>query len=170
MQRIEFLNHPVSDQPSAPLRWGFRIDGTDLRVLVADATRDLWRQEHKKKTEAERERFLLTQHSGLDVSGIGDPVRHFLGDPAPEFADPATGATPLLGCVCGDWGCWPLLAVVTATPSTVTWASFRQPHRQKWGELRLGPYVFARPAYEAALAHPVRLAEDPLGPNPDALP
>jgi hypothetical protein len=27
----------------------------------------------------------------------------------------------------------------------------------------MGPYVFPRPAYEAALAAPARLAEDPLG-------
>ncbi|GAB1339722.1 hypothetical protein ACE1SV_63120 [Streptomyces sp. E-15] len=27
------------------LQWGFRIDGTDLRVHAAEATRDLWRAE-----------------------------------------------------------------------------------------------------------------------------
>lgn len=30
------------------------------------------------------------------------------------------------------------------------------------GELPMGPYVFARPAYEAALAKPVVLSADPL--------
>jgi hypothetical protein len=118
-QRIELLTHPVGDQPSAPFQWGFRIDGTDLRVLVADATRDLWRQEHEEETEAEQERFLLTQHDGLHASEIGDPPHHFLGDPAPEFACPATGATPLLGCVCGVRSCRPLAALITATPATV---------------------------------------------------
>ncbi|MFI1358441.1 hypothetical protein ACH4TV_33470 [Streptomyces sp. NPDC020898] len=170
MHRIEFVNYPVSDPPSAHLQWGFRIDGTDLRVHVADATRDLWRQEHEEEDEAEQERFLLTQHAGPSVSEIEDPVRHFLGDPAPEYADPATGATPLLGCGCGLWGCWPLPAVISTTPATVTWSSFRQPCRMEWGELPLGPYVFARPAYEDALAEPARLAEDPLGPHPDETP
>lgn len=54
------------------------------------------------------------------------------------------------------------MAVITATATAVTWSSFRQPFRKQWGELSLGPYVFARSAYEAALAKPVRLAEDPL--------
>jgi hypothetical protein len=162
MQRIDFLNYPDDEQPSA-LLWGFRVDGTDLRVHAADATRDLWRQEHEEETQAEQERFLLTQHNGLYVSEVGDPARHFLGDPAPEFAHPSTGATPVLGCCCGIWGCWPLLAMITTTPETVTWSSFRQPFRREWGELPLGPYVFARPAYATALAEPIRVAEDPLG-------
>ncbi|WP_330286552.1 hypothetical protein [Streptomyces sp. NBC_00576] len=46
-------------------------------------------------------------------------------------------------------------AIVTATPATVTWLSFPQPFRKGWGELRLGPYVFACPAYEAALSAPL---------------
>jgi hypothetical protein len=53
--------------------------------------------------------------------------------------------------------------MIITTPETVTWSSFRQPFRREWGELPLGPYVFARPAYETALAEPIRVAEDPLG-------
>jgi hypothetical protein len=160
MHCIEFLNYPVGGQLS-DLRWGLRIDGTDLRVYAAAATRDLWRREREDKGPTEEQRFLLDQHDGLHLSEVGDPVRHFLGDPAPEFADPSTGTTPLLGCSCGLWGCWPLLATITTTPETVTWSSFRQPFRKKWGELAMGPYTFARPAYETALAEPVRLAADP---------
>jgi hypothetical protein len=161
MQRIEFVNYPAVERPSE-LLWGLLVDGTDLRVHAADATRDLWRQENAEETEAEQEDFLLTQHDGLDVREVGDPLRHFLGDPAPELAGYGTGATPILGCSCGLWGCWPLLTTITAAPATVTWSSFRQPFRKEWGELPLGPYVFARPAFEAALAQPVRLTEDPL--------
>ncbi|MFB6822408.1 hypothetical protein ACFCXA_12540 [Streptomyces virginiae] len=62
--------------------------------------------------------------------------------------------------------CWPLLATVRATESEVTWSGFHQIHRPQWGELPLGPYVFSRPAYEAALAAPVPLAQDPLAPLP----
>ncbi|MFI9228890.1 hypothetical protein [Streptomyces rimosus] len=161
MQRIEFLNYPGGEQQS-DLLWGFRIDGTDLRVHTADATRELWRQEHVEPSPAEEERFLLLQHDGLLDWEIADAGRHFLGAPAPEFADPTTGSTPVLGCSCGLWGCWPLRTVITVTPETVTWSSFRQPFRKEWGELPMGPYVFTRPAYEAALAEPLRLTEDPL--------
>ncbi|MEV6791689.1 hypothetical protein AB0M87_06755 [Streptomyces sp. NPDC051320] len=161
MQRIEFLNYPSGESPSE-LQWGFRIDGTDLRVYAADATRALWRLEREDEGAAEEERFLLAQHDGLTLSEVGDPARHFLGDPAPQFADPPTGTTPVLGCSCGLWGCWPLHTVISATSETVTWSSFRQPFRKEWGELALGPYHFPRPAYEAALAQPTRLAADPL--------
>ncbi|KOT82118.1 hypothetical protein ADK70_25140 [Streptomyces rimosus subsp. pseudoverticillatus] len=161
MQRIEFFNYPVSErQPD--LLWGIRIDGTDLRVHAADATRELWRQESAERSPAEEERFLLLQHDGLPDWGIADAGRHFLGAPAPDFADSATGSTPVLGCSCGVWSCWPLRTVITVTPETVTWSSFRQPFRKEWGELPMGPYVFDRPAYETALAEPVRFAEDPL--------
>ncbi|MGH4029257.1 hypothetical protein ACQB60_10025 [Actinomycetota bacterium Odt1-20B] len=164
MQRIEFLNYPIGEKAPDLLEWGVRIDGTDLRVYVADATRDLWRRERDGEDEDldEEERFLLHQHGGITLSEMGDPAPHFLGDPAPEFVDPSTGATPVLGCSCGLWGCWPLLTTITTTPETVTWSSFRQPFRKEWGELPVGPYVFARPAYEAALADPVRLSADPL--------
>ncbi|MDC0767997.1 hypothetical protein [Streptomyces sp. HD] len=162
MHQIEFLNHPMSEC-SSDLQWGIRIDGKDLRVYAADATRDFWRQEHEEESLEEQERFLLLQHAGLAVSEVGDPMHHFLGDPAPEFGDPSAGTTPVLGCSCGVWGCWPLLTVIATTSEDVTWSAFRQPFRKEWGELSMGPYVFARPAYEAALARPVRLAEDPLG-------
>lgn len=169
MQRIEFLNYPASGQLPG-LLWGIRIDGTDLRTYTADATRDLWRQEHEEDSPAENELFLLHQHGGLALREVRDPVRHFLGDPAPEFADPSTGTTPVLGCSCGIWGCWPLLTIITTTPDAVSWSSFRQPFRKKWGELPMGPYTFDRAAYEAALANPVRLTEDPLEPDSETTP
>lgn len=164
MRHIEFLVYPAEDPPTGVhhLLWGIRVDGRDLRAHAADATRDLWGREHRIKSRAERERFLLTQHDGLPLGEVDDPARHFLGEPGPSFADPAGGTTPVLGCSCGTWGCWPLLAVITAAPATVTWSSFRQPFRKEWGELPLGPYVFDRSAYEAALADPVRLPRDPL--------
>ncbi|MET7568263.1 hypothetical protein ABZT04_07125 [Streptomyces sp. NPDC005492] len=163
MQHVEFLNYPDIERP-LDLQWGVRIDGRDLRAHAADATRGLWRLESEDEDEgpAEEERFLLAQHGGLSVSEIGDPVRHFLGDRAPSFADPAAGTTPVLGCSCGIWGCWPLLAVITAAPDTVTWSSFRQPFRKEWGELAIGPFTFDRPAYEATLTGPTLLTSDPL--------
>jgi hypothetical protein len=31
---------------------------------------------------------------------------------------------PLLGCDCGEWGCWPLVATVRSESGTVTWSEF----------------------------------------------
>ncbi|MEV7028179.1 hypothetical protein [Kitasatospora sp. NPDC093558] len=163
MQRIEFLTYPADDA-SSNLLWGIRIDGVDLRVHAAEATRDLWRREYMDGSPSELERLLLTQHDGLPVEEVADAGRHFLGDPAPQFTGAGAGpcSTAVLGCSCGLWGCWPLLTTITITPETVTWSAFRQPFRKEWGELPMGPYVFARPAYEAALTAPTRLTGDPL--------
>lgn len=89
---------------------------------------------------------------------------HFLGHASRDLGDRDTGALCLLGCSCGIDACWPLLARVRATATEVTWSGFHQPHRPEWGELPLGPYVFSRPAYDEALATPVRLTQDPLAP------
>ena len=71
-------------------------------------------------------------------------------------ADPQlwSGDSCLLGCVCGDTGCWPLTAKVTVGPDTVVWAGFRTGHRP-WNLAALGPFTFSRRAYDAALAAPV---------------
>ncbi|MEV7612079.1 hypothetical protein [Streptomyces sp. NPDC089799] len=167
--------------------WGVRVDGTDLRVRVAEATRALWLPDLEREAavaaaegeeppgpEALEER-VLRQHAGMPADDLGDPARHFLGEVSREVRqdlweqgrEDLAGMVPLLGCCCTVWQCWPLLARVTVTPRTVTWSLFRQPYRPEWGELAIGPYVFGRARYEDALAHPVALGRDgdPLGPR-----
>jgi len=74
---------------------------------------------------------------------------HYLGRSAPR-----PGAkVPLLGCECGEWGCWPLLATIRATAETVTWSDFEQPHRKDRDYAEFGPFVFDRAQYDEALAH-----------------
>ncbi|MFC9295078.1 hypothetical protein ACFTWH_18500 [Streptomyces sp. NPDC057011] len=166
--RVEFLRHPHPGYPDLTA-WGIRIDGTDLRVLVAEATRGLWSREldEDDDTPQEREEFLLRQHAPLHLDDDADGARaraHFLGDAPPDLRDRDTGALCLLGCSCGIDACWPLLATVRVTATEVTWSGFHQPHRPQWGELPLGPYVFPRPAYEESLGAPVALTRDPLAP------
>ncbi|AYV28544.1 hypothetical protein EES41_17625 [Streptomyces sp. ADI95-16] len=166
--RVEFLHHPHPGFPHLTA-WGIRIDGTDLRVLAAEATRALWNREldEDDDTPQEREEFLLRQHAPLHLDDDADGARarsHFLGDAPPHLRDRDTGALCLLSCPCGIDACWPLLAMVRVTATQVTWSGFYQLHRPEWGELPLGPYAFPRPAYEAALATPVPLAQDPLAP------
>ena len=156
---IEFFQYPPQD--GGPV-WGVRVDGTDLRAHTAWATRELWRPELEDQFEdQEREsaELLWRGHDGLGV----------LDFPENPFLAVAADSAPLLGCPCGIWECWPLTARIAVTATTVTWSSFRQPHREQWGELPLGPFAFAREAYEAALANPEVLAADPLGPPPAGL-
>ena len=155
VNRIEFFHYVPGDSLR---RWGIRVDGTDLRERAARATRDLWRPELEDQfEEPERESAELVwgQHAGLDVEDF--PHTAFLGAAEP---------VPVLGCTCGIWQCWPLQARIAVTSTTVTWSSFRQPFREEWGELPIGPFTFAREAYEAALSAPAALPEDPLGQPP----
>ncbi|MBK3632704.1 hypothetical protein JHN52_06970 [Streptomyces sp. MBT97] len=157
---IEFFHHPADGHPGAPV-WGVRVDGVDLRAHTAWATRELWRPELEDQFEdqaGESAELIWRQHGGLGVLDVG----------ANPFA-PTTGRTPLLDCPCGIPRCWELTAHAEATATTVTWRAFRQTGREEWGELPLGPFVFAREAYETALSRPAALAQDPLGPAPQAL-
>ncbi|WP_369250932.1 hypothetical protein [Streptomyces sp. R41] len=161
MNGIEFFHYPSDEHPSSHL-WGLRVDGTDLRAHAAWATRERWRPELEDQFEdQEREsaELIWRQHDGLGVVDFEDRPDHFL----------SPAAVPLLGCSCGIWGCWPLMARIAVAPTTVTWSSFRQPHRAQWGELPIGLFVFERKAYEEALRSPAVLTEDPLGPPPARL-
>jgi hypothetical protein len=82
------------------------------------------------------------------------PSRHFLGEPTLSAFD--DGDTVLLGCGCGDWGCWPLVADVAVTETSVTWSRFRNGHRPAWDLTNLSPFVFDRSQYETALQSAVR--------------
>lgn len=99
--------------------------------------------------KAEGKPDLAGRYAGLAVRGPGLPARHFLGKPVETwFGD---GDTILLGCVCGDPGCWPLTARVEVSDSTVVWSGFRTGHRA-WDISSIGAFTFDRHTYDAALA------------------
>jgi hypothetical protein len=62
------------------------------------------------------------------------------------------GHAALLGCECGEVGCWPLEARISRQGDTVVWSDFRQPYRENWDFSALGPFVFPAARYDAALA------------------
>lgn len=62
----------------------------------------------------------------------------------------------LLGCTCGVPECWPLTARVSLAEDAVSWSGFRNCHRAEghphaWDHSALGPFVFDRKQYEAAV-------------------
>ena len=71
---------------------------------------------------------------------------------ARTVTQPKTEKTPLLGCSCGEWGCWPLLARIDVQPDLVRWRDFEQPHRPARDYSALGPFEFDRADYDAAVA------------------
>ncbi|GAA0617932.1 hypothetical protein GCM10010394_55270 [Streptomyces crystallinus] len=59
--------------------------------------------------------------------------------------------TPVLGCECGEWACWPLMARITATADFVIWDGFEQPHRKARDYVAFGPFQLDRHQYDDAL-------------------
>jgi hypothetical protein len=83
------------------------------------------------------------------------PSGHFHGDPDSAYRED-DGRVALLGCRCGEPGCWPLLARITSGDREVQWSEFEQPHRPEWRFDGFGPFVFDRAQYDAAIAEAVR--------------
>jgi len=58
----------------------------------------------------------------------------------------------VLGCLCGEVGCWPLLARISVGDASVTWDFFQQPHRKERDYSSFGPIVFNAQQYREAVA------------------
>jgi hypothetical protein len=117
------------------------VNGRDLRDVV--------REIESPFAEAEGHPQLAGQYTGLPVTHLMPPSQHLLGQPTGPYGD--TDKVTLLQCSCGEPGCWPLLARVTAAADTVIWSEFEQPHRRGWSYEKLGPFVFDRRQYEQAI-------------------
>jgi hypothetical protein len=77
---------------------------------------------------------------------------HFLGT-SPHRA---TEETIVLGCQCGEVGCWPLECEIKVDGDLVTWRGFRQPYRTERDYSQFGPFVFALGQYQEELGKLVR--------------
>lgn len=100
--------------------------------------------------KADRQPDLAGSYAGLVVGEARWQDWYSGVRPQVWFGD---GDSCLLGCLCGDTGCWPLTAKITVGGDTVVWESFRTGHRA-WDLAALGPFTFSRRAYDAALALP----------------
>lgn len=146
---------------------GISINGIDLIAWVRAAELP-----HATREVAERraagDAITVDDIAGAYV-GLGRlswPNPALLGAPnghAAAFAlredDARRDKVALLGCPCGFVECWFLLAQITVLDGFVVWSDFEQFHRP-WS-LELGPFVFERAAYLAAIGAPARWPEDP---------
>lgn len=152
-------------------RVNFELDefeGTSQQLLpVVDGRRlvDL-----VEEYECDRSFDVVGGYAGLvlDNVKVGDLRRYLLGE-----QEPWPGRrVPLLGCDCGELGCWPLVAVVELENDLVRWHAFEQPHRGNRDYSGFGPFVFDRHDYDAALgvvAEPTVVLWRPTGPEELAL-
>jgi len=102
-------------------------------------------------------------YTGLDSSDALPPSQLFFGSPASRLYLYGT-QVQVLGCECGEPGCWPLVCSITSEGDTIVWSGFSQPHRRsgsaagEWRHDGLGPFRFDRSDYERALQRAVLLA------------
>jgi hypothetical protein len=57
----------------------------------------------------------------------------------------------LLGCACGEVGCWPFIASVYHKDDSISWDGFVQPYRRERDYSEFGPFTFSRVQYEDAV-------------------
>ena len=136
-----------------------RAGGSSIEIEIAGRPlQELARLIELPYAKAEGSPSIAGGYEGLAPDQINRDRAHFLGSPvATWFED---GDTVLLGCDCGEWGCWPLTALVAATDAEITWSRFRTGHRD-WDLSGLGPFRFHRSEYEAALDRVLRLGATP---------
>jgi hypothetical protein len=57
----------------------------------------------------------------------------------------------LLGCSCGEVGCWPLIGQVRLNAKHFVWENFRQPFRLQRDYSKFGPFIFDIQQYREAI-------------------
>jgi hypothetical protein len=115
------------------------IDGASLAVLV-----NSFETQHDYGPTGAYRGFIPSYFS------YGPLEPYFLGEAASGYWA-SIGGIYLLGCKCGDVGCWPLVARVTVSGEDVTWSNFAQPHRPARDYSGFGPFVFDKRSYLAAV-------------------
>ena len=78
--------------------------------------------------------------------------KYFLGEYGEDSYWAKQGAGYILGCECGEAGCWPLQCRIRLEGDDVVWDRFRQPHRDARDYSHFGPFVLEGVQYRDALA------------------
>ena len=121
------------------------VNDRDLAELVGAVERPF--------AEAEGHTSIAGSYGGLSPGQLaGTPMDHFFGSPKSHLFCGPEGKTVLLGCECGEPGCWPLMARIDVRDVTVAWVEFEQPHRRDvWSHVGIS-FEFDRTQYQAAVA------------------
>lgn len=101
--------------------------------------------------ESERGYHPAGGYAGIvpDHFNFGPLDKYFLG--AENHSYFSGGRVYLLGCQCGEVGCWPLEATLRMTKNEMVWDEFSQPFRPDRDYLSLGPLVFRLEDYLLAV-------------------
>ena len=81
----------------------------------------------------------------------GPLTQYFCGLASNPGVSDKDGEIYVLGCECGEVGCWPLMASVARVAGGYQWSAFHQPHRPERNYDAFGPFVFEKSQYEEAV-------------------
>ena len=82
----------------------------------------------------------------------GPLEKYFLGEYGQDSYWAKLGTAYILGCKCGEVGCWPLECRIRVEGNDVVWDHFSQPHRKARDYSEFGPFVFDGAQYRDALS------------------
>ena len=82
----------------------------------------------------------------------GPLEEYFLGEYGQDSYWAKLGTAYILGCECGEVGCWPLECRIHVEGDDVVWDNFSQPHRKARDYSNFGPFVFDGAQYRDALS------------------
>jgi hypothetical protein len=136
-ERISFTIQPVEQT----LAITPAVDGTPLPEIIAAFERE----QHFEPAGG---------YGGLIPAWFkyGALDRYFVGDFEKDSYFARINRVYLLGCECGEVGCWPLMARIKTEGEFVMWDSFEQPHRKERDYSGFGPFVFDAKQYREAVA------------------
>jgi hypothetical protein len=140
MDEVVFGREPVTDGSWSTWYLTIRVNGRPLEELARVVEQPFATDEGNPQ--------LAGSYQPLTLWQIDGEKKHFLNQPQASWFD--DGDTVLMGCTCGDWGCWPLTAQVAVDATHVVWSHFRTGHRD-WDLSALGPFDFDREQYDEAL-------------------
>ncbi len=138
---VRFGRVPTPESPEIRIA----VNGVDLADLV--------REIELPFAAAEGHPSIAGSYMGLRPEQLrSSPELHFKGSSDSHLYCGPHEKTVLLGCNCGEPGCWPLMARVEAHEDIVVWRDFEQPYRRnRWDHTGL-EFRFDRREYAAALA------------------
>jgi hypothetical protein len=121
------------------------VNGRPLAELVGEVERPF--------AEREGSPDIAGNYAGLASRLLDSVDDHYHGAPGSDLVCGPRDHTVLLGCECGEPGCWPLMARIEVGPETVSYSDFTQPHRdERWSYDAMPVLTFEREQYEEALA------------------
>ena len=138
---LSFVVAPLENSRESPNAMVPAINGSPLADLIAAFERD--RDFDPAGTYA----GLVPQHFNFGLL-----ERYFMGEVEAESYWDRLGGIYVLGCECGEVGCWPLFCRVSVNGNSVIWNQFAQPHRPERDYSDFGPFAFKLEQYRRALS------------------